>query len=134
MYLLLRKEEEILLLQRQNSSYYDGWYSVPAGHVEAGEMPIDALIREIKEEIGITLEKSAIKLVHIMYREKRDETGDRVDFFVASKWSGEITNNESHKCSDLQWFNIYELPEKTISYVKQVIGDIENQISYSELP
>ena len=51
-YLFLQKGDGILLMRRQNSGYYDGWYTVPAGHVEAGELPVDALLREAKEEIG----------------------------------------------------------------------------------
>jgi len=52
-YLILRRGNEILLMRRKGSGYYDGWYSVPAGHVEAGELPMNALIREIKEELSI---------------------------------------------------------------------------------
>lgn len=44
-------------MRRRGSGYYDGWYSVPAGHVEAGELPVDRLVREAREELGITLDK-----------------------------------------------------------------------------
>src|SRR3989344_1380919 len=93
-YLILRRGNEILLMRRKGSGYYDGWYSVPAGHVEAGELPMNALIREIKEELSIVLDKDDIRLVHTMYRTKHDETGDRVDFFfAATRWAGENTES-----------------------------------------
>src|SRR3989338_5936786 len=102
-YLILRKGKEILFMRRKGSGYYDGWYSVPAGHVEAGELPVDALLRETKEELGITLDKNDARLVHTMYRTKHDETGDRADlFFKVAKWAGEITNAEPHKCDDIK--------------------------------
>ena len=133
-YLLLRKGKEILLMWRKGSGYYDGWYSVPAGHVEAGELPMDALIREIKEELGIVLDRGDVHLVHTMYRTKHDETGDRLDlFFTATKWVGEITNTEPHKCDDIRWFAIDALPENMMHHVKEVIENVENGISYSEL-
>ncbi len=133
-YLLLRRGDEILLMRRQGSGYYDGWYSAPAGHVEAGELPLDGLARETKEELGIVINPQDARLVHTMYRTKHDETGDRIDlFFVVEKWSGEITNAEPHKCEDIKWFSIKNLPEKTMHHVRDVIQNIENGINYSEL-
>jgi len=133
-YLILRKGHEILLMRRKGSGYYDGWYSVPAGHVEAGELPIEALLRETKEELGIVLDKNGVRLIHAMYRTKHDETGDRVDlFFEATKWDGEITNAEPHKCDDIKWFPLNALPENMMHHVREAIGDIESGVGYSEL-
>lgn len=42
-YLFMRNGNEILLMRRQNTGYFDGWYSVPSGHVEVGELPLQAL-------------------------------------------------------------------------------------------
>ena len=133
-YLFLKKEEKILLMRRQGSGYYDGWYSVPAGHVEAGELPLGGLVREVAEELGITIDPKDAHLVHTMYRTDHDETGDRVDlFFEAIKWSGEITNAEPHKCDDIRWFPMKALPEKIMHHVRDALRNIENGVSYSEL-
>ena len=133
-YLLLRKGDGILLMRRKGSGYYDGWYSVPAGHVEAGELPIDALVRETKEELGITLDKDDIRLVHTMYRTKHNETGDRVDlFYISTRWNGEIANTEPHKCDDIQWFSVSALPENMMHHVRAAIESVENGVTYSEL-
>ncbi len=133
-YLILKKNDEILLMRRQGSGYYDGWYSVPAGHVEAGELPCGALIREVVEELGITIDPKDARLAHTMYRTKHDETGDRVDmFFMVEKWSGEMTNTEPHKCDDIRWFSLNELPEHMMHHVRDAIWNIQNGIHYSEL-
>lgn len=121
-------------MRRKGSGYYDGWYSVPAGHVEAGELPVAGLIREVVEELGITIETENANLAHTMYRIKHDETGDRVDlFFTVSKWSGNISNTEPHKCDDIQWFPVDALPKNTMHHVKDALQNIENGILYSEL-
>lgn len=133
-YLFLRKGNEVLLLKRKGSGYYDGWYSVPAGHVEADELPVQALIRETKEEIGITLKARNVRFVHAMYRMKRDVTGDRVDFFyVVEKWFGKIKNVEQHKCEELRWVSVKKLPKNIVHYVKDVIRHVEKGVLYSEL-
>lgn len=134
-YLILLKDGKILLGRRINTHYYDGWYSVPAGHVEVNELPTEALVREIIEEIGITIDLKDVRLVHMMYRAKHDETGQRVDFFfVVEKWSGEITNTEPDKCDDLRWFPIHELPENMMHHVRHALECYQKGIDYSELP
>ena len=132
-YLILKRGNEVLLGRRQGSGYYDGWYSVPAGHVEEGELPVDCLIREIKEEVGIGLYKEHISLCHTMYRTKKDETGDRADyFFVTDVWRGEPRICEPDKCDDLSWFPITQLPENMMHHVKGAIEYAEDGILYSE--
>ena len=121
-------------MRRQGSGYYDGWYSVPAGHVEAGELPLQGLTREVKEELGIDIDLQNTNIVHAMYRTKHDETGDRVDlFFETTKWSGEITNTEPHKCDDIRWFPVEALPEQMMHHVRTALRNAEKNILYSEL-
>ena len=54
--LLLEEDNNILLMKRKNTGYEDGKYCLPGGHVEAHEEIRKALIREIKEEIGIDVD------------------------------------------------------------------------------
>src|SRR4051812_27606999 len=54
-HLFLLRDDQVLLLRRQNTGYEDGNYSVIAGHVEGGEEIKAAMIREAREEAGITL-------------------------------------------------------------------------------
>lgn len=131
--MILKKGDEVLLIRRQGSGYYDGWYALPAGHVEAGELPLGGLVREVKEELDITINPEDARLVHTMYRAKHDETGERVDlFFEVGKWLGEISNVEPEKCDDVRWFSSGALPENTVPYVKKAISYAEEGIGYSE--
>ncbi len=133
-YLILKQDGKILLGRRANTGYHDGDYSLPSGHVEFSELPIHAIIREVKEEIGIDILPEDIRFVHFMYREKQDPTGDRVDiFFEAAKWTGEIRNNEPHKCDDVSWFPINSLPPNMIEHIRQVILSVERGEVYAEL-
>ena len=54
-YLMLEKDNEILCLKRQGTGWMDGFWSLPAGHVEPGESVVQGLLREAQEEVGITL-------------------------------------------------------------------------------
>ena len=124
-YLLLVCDHEVLLGLRQNTGYQDGNWNLPSGHIEAGELPLEALIRETKEEVGIDVEPHDLHFVHVSYRPKHDETGDRVDFFfVAHNWTGEITNAEPDKCAEWAWFNVHRLPENVTPHVRSAIDNI----------
>ena len=62
------------------------------------------------------------------------ESGDEyLDiFYEASKWEGEITNVEPHKCSDLSWFPIDNLPENIIPVIKSTLNKVKDGEYYSE--
>ncbi len=133
-YILLEQDGKILLGRRCNTGYADGQYQVPAGHVDEGELPTEAMVREVKEEIGIDVLSSDLELVHISYRPKHDDSDNRIDlFFKAKKWSGEIKNMEPHKCDDLQWFSVNKLPENMTFHVAKALNCIQKGIFYDEI-
>lgn len=133
-YLTLFKDNKVLLLRRFNTGYEDGNYSMVAGHVDPGETFTQCIIREAKEEAGIDLKPENLEFVHVMHRDSHsDEYNERIDtFFVAKKWNGEIVNKEAHKCDDLSWFDLDNIPENTIPHIKQALSKIKNKEFYSE--
>ncbi|MEK7453137.1 MAG: NUDIX domain-containing protein [Patescibacteria group bacterium] len=133
-YILLEKEGKFLIGRRYNTGYQDGNYQVPAGHVEEGELPTEAIIREAKEEVGVDLILSNLELVHVGYRPKHDPTGDRVDFFFQAKnWQGEVKNMEPNKCDDLKWVSLNELPENMTPHVREAMQCIKRGTFFKEL-
>jgi len=133
-YLLLRSKGKILLLRRANTGYQDGTYSLIAGHLDGDELGTEGMIREAKEEAGITVLAKDLKLVHTAHRLSRNQVGqERVDlFFEATKWEGKIVNNEPEKCDDLSWFDVDNPPHQMLPFIRLVIEDVENGINYSE--
>ncbi|MEK7658507.1 MAG: NUDIX domain-containing protein [Patescibacteria group bacterium] len=133
-YLVLIKDGKIFLQRRFNTGYEDGKYSIVAGHVDKGETFTQCIIREAEEESGIILKDDDLKVAHVMCRNSgTEENNERIDvFFVAEEWDGKIENKEPNKCDDLSWFDLNNLPENIIPYVKQVIDCIKNKIFYSE--
>jgi 8-oxo-dGTP diphosphatase len=129
-HLLFFHNDHVLLLRRFNTGWEDGKYSVPAGHVNAGESVTQAAIREAQEEVGVELKPEDVEVVHVMHR-KSDE--ERVDFFLVVKdWRGEISNHEPEKCDDLPWRLLDSLPENMIPYVRRALEHYRNKIFYSE--
>jgi len=130
-YILLERDGKIPMLRRFNTGYHDGDYALPAGHLEAGEFPTTGTIRETVEEIGVVLMAEDLAIVHIMYRHCGDH--ERVDFFFrATNWSGEVTNVEPHRCDDVSWFSLTDLPSNTIPYIKVALDHISVGTIFSE--
>jgi len=125
------KNNRILLSRRYNTGFHDGEYSFPAGHLKGDETLIQTMIREAKEEIGVELNPDELKLVHVMHRKEPGE--ERVNFFfTAEKWKGEPKIMEPHRCDDLRWFDINNLPDNIIPYIKQTIKCVSQRVFYSE--
>ncbi len=129
-HLFFFRDDCVLLLRRFNTGWEDGKYSVPAGHVDAGESVTEAAIREAHEEVGIPLKPGAVQVVHVMHRKAEEE---RIDFFlVVNEWTGAITNQEPHKCDDLAWYSRSSLPSNVIPYVRQALENYQNGVAFSE--
>lgn len=124
-YVILRKDNQILMTRRVNTGYHDGDYSLPAGHIENGEFPDEAIIREAKEEIGVDL--IDLKFVTVLY------TKDNYVcfFFETDKWEGEITNCEAEKCDDIQWFDLNNLPTNVVPEVVTALANYGKKEYYS---
>jgi len=130
-YLVSIKDNKILLLRRFNTGFMDGFYSFPAGHVEENETLTQAMVREAKEEIGVDIKREDLRLVHVMHRKEPNE--ERINFFFqAEKYQGEPKIMEPHKCDDLSWFDLDNLPENVIPYIKEAIKNILEKKIYSE--
>ena len=126
----LMRDNQVLLLRRANTGYMDGYYSLVAGHVDGNETFMAAMIREAKEEAGITIDQKELMLSHMMHRRTTEERLSL--FFIASIWCGEITNMEPNKCDDLCWFNMNNIPQNIIPYISSGIAHSRDGVRYSE--
>ncbi len=101
--------ERVLLAHRHPARrrYPDCW-DVPGGHVEDGEAAASALVRELSEELGITI---APPSPEPRYRLVGD--GHDLDLWVVRTWSGSIHNRAPEEHDDLRWFeagDVAQLP------------------------
>lgn len=101
--LLTNGDGQILLAKRKNNSGA-GLYSTPGGRIEFDDAgPIEAAMREFKEECGADLIDPQI----IGWR-KHNRFGNHYFMFYvhACQWNGEITNLIPDKSEDWDWFDI----------------------------
>jgi 8-oxo-dGTP pyrophosphatase MutT (NUDIX family) len=64
---IFEQENKFLLLHRLDSKPQGDTWGVPAGKIENGESPINAICREIKEETGYEVFDTLPKLTHTIF-------------------------------------------------------------------
>ena len=85
-------EYQVLFAQRPVGKAYAGYWEFPGGKIEAGESVIDALIREIDEELGLHIKTATL------WRSERfsyEHAHVELNFCRSSAWSGEPHGRES---------------------------------------
>ena len=85
---LIRADGRVLLQQRAPGRSMAGLWEFPGGKIEAGESPEAALVREIDEELGISIDIDDLAPVAFASQ----GLGDRhlvLLLYIARRWSGE---------------------------------------------
>ena len=93
---LLDADNRVLLAQRPEGKHLAGYWEFPGGKVEAGETPEAALIRELKEELGIDIKESC--LAPLSFVSHSYETFHLLmPLYVCRTWRGKVTQHEHQK-------------------------------------
>jgi 8-oxo-dGTP diphosphatase len=91
---LTNEDDEILLQRRPQGRSMAGLWEFPGGKVEPGESPEFALIREIKEELGVDLDPE--NMIPLTFASDiLDEQHLILLLYICRKWDGEPVPLES---------------------------------------
>ena len=85
----------------KNREYGNNQYDVIASHILGNESTIDAVIRTAKVEVNIDIKKDNLKIIQVMHQ--KSEPYEYINyFFVATKYTGEIKNNDPDYCEGIE--------------------------------
>jgi 8-oxo-dGTP diphosphatase len=118
-FLVLHDGPSVLLARRQNTGYHDGLWNLPSGKLEHGEDALSGMIREAREEVGLRLPPSSVRLAATVHH-RACPGHARIGLVFAAEFApsshGTPVNAEPHKCGGLGWFPAAALPAEMSPY------------------
>ncbi|MCR8843305.1 NUDIX domain-containing protein [Paenibacillus sp. SC116] len=118
---VVRNEEDHILFIRKGN---EQTWGLPAGAIEIGETPAQAITREVYEETGLTIQPTQI--IGVFGGEKYQyqySNGHQVEYLVivfqCSIISGKLEAKDA-EAEQLSFFNESEIPNIAIPYPKEI--------------
>ena len=102
---VIERPGEFLLAQRPEGKPYAGYWEFPGGKIEPGESPEHALVREVREELGVTATP-----LEVLAAESHDYPGGpsvEIVFIHCSLDSFELGRGRG--IHDLRWWTLDEV-------------------------
>ncbi|MEZ9701488.1 NUDIX domain-containing protein [Vibrio sp. 10N.261.46.E12] len=97
---ILLNESQVLLEKRSESKETDpGLITIPGGHIEKGENQVQALFRELDEELNVV--PIHYKYLCSLYHPTKEL--QLIHYFVVSDWKGDIKAQEA---DDVKWYSL----------------------------
>ena len=123
---LIDADNRVLIAQRPEGKSMAGLWEFPGGKVEAGETPEAALVREIKEELGIDLCLTC--LAPLNFASHAYETFHLLmPLYLCRTWEGELAPREGQKIEWVRAMHLsrYPMPpadEPLIPWLRDFLG------------
>jgi 8-oxo-dGTP diphosphatase len=110
---LLRQHGQVLLCHRSiDRRWYPDVWDLPGGHVEPGEAPGDALVRELQEELGIIVDAPTTPPIRQVHADDFD-----LRIWLIDVWAGTPTNAAPDEHDAIAWFERSALGSLRLAHV-----------------
>ena len=102
----LIKDNKVVVIKYKNGNRKEGYYDIPGGKIEDGEISKQTAIREMKEETGINIKNLKYKgIISIEYPDRKFI----FDTFISNEYEGKPQEFEENTS---EWIEIKELLQK----------------------
>lgn len=107
---ILKKNDKILFTKRPIKKYFGGYWEFPGGKLKELENFQDAAVREMKEELGILVNKNDLKSIDMINHSYDNKNFMIMNIYLLKKWQRRARGIENQ---ELEWINLNEeFPKK----------------------
>lgn len=107
---IVRGNEVLMCHRHPERKWYPNVWDLPGGHIHSGESPLTALVREIREELGIEVDSA--KAVSVF---RRSSSELDIEIWAVASWEREIVNAEPSEHDEIKWFTAAELDRTALA-------------------
>lgn len=122
---ILEKDGKFLLVQEIKPAV-KGMWNQPAGWLEVGENPIEAVKREVKEETGFDFEPKNILGIYSLSKTRNEAGHHGVKIIFLGKISDEQGKHWEDEISEVKWFTPEEIENMDLATLRDL--DIKKMI------
>ncbi len=99
----------LLVARRSAPEQLAGLWEFPGGKVEAGETPEACLIRELKEELGITVAHACLA-PFVFASHENESIHLLMPLYLLRRWEGQVVNREHKAMAWVKPNQLYDYP------------------------
>lgn len=119
---LVREGRVLLAHCRTDKQVRPGLWDLPGGVIEPGESDLDALARELREELGVGVSPDAVAhLARVVAGPDDDPVS--VNAWLIGEWQGTPANLPPEEHERVAWFGVEELPPPPHVVVRAALVD-----------
>jgi 8-oxo-dGTP diphosphatase len=100
---VVTKKSDVLIILRGANVPYAGYWAPPSGKIEHGEPQAEALVREVREEIGLT-----VKPIRKVWENFSPNGSHRLHWWLA-EWQAGDFKLDKRDVADALWISVEDL-------------------------
>ncbi len=108
----------VVLIRKNRPAWQAGKLNGIGGKIEPGEESIDCMVRETREETGLTTKPNQWLFLGTIHR---DEYGSVVDFY-ATVHTSTPEELSSHTDEQVEWCEVARLPDRVLSNIPWLVA------------
>ncbi len=121
--LIINQDKEVMLVEH---TYMAGWH-LPGGGLNPGELPKDAIIREVREETGLIVNQEP--MLFAVYSTLIMGASDYPLLYVIKEFSCAPSHTLCREIKQARWFALDNLPMDTTESTRLRIQEVLNALA-----